>query len=352
MYWSAVNLGLLLLSGPQQIAKREVQIWDLARPSVAILLRNGQPFGEAALIDKSGLFLANQSSVSTPSLTAKLSDGRLISLTWKSTDTPTQTVLLQAEGWDPEMGEVVKLREPGATAENVPVIVVLPSGPVPGQLVSSGKMGVISSSRRAFPLSEVRFEANSQSVAGALVFDQQGQLVGLLNATLEAEEPANRVRVPLTHGSGADMAQKFQVTKGYGPADLTTGYTVGVGILRRVIVGFRSDNHKVQHPAIGVFCKDAPGAGALIQTVKDGSPAEKAGIQAGDIIIKMDDRPIKDQIDFARVIETKEVGDTLTITVSRGGAPMTFKISVGTIQRTLATPAEGGGKLTPRPVDG
>lgn len=334
----------------QQLGKREVQMWDLTRNSVAILLRNGVPSGEAALIDKAGLFLANQSSVSTPNVSAKLSDGRIITLAWIATDTPTQTVLLQAEKWDPEMGVPVRLREAGSTPENVPVIVVLPSGPVPGQLVSSGRMGVISSSRRAFPLAEVRFEASAQTVAGALVFDQQGQLVGLLNATLEEDEQMKRVRVPTNHGvDPKNLTQNFaNPDKNYGPADSTTGYTVGVGILKRVINGFKTEKHKVEHPAIGVFCKDSGGTGALIQQVKEGSPAEKAGIKVGDVIVKMDDRPIKDQIDFARVIESKEVGEALSITVSRGGSSMTFKITVGTIQRTLKTPGEGDGAPTPK----
>lgn len=364
MLLSAVSIGLCLLNGPQQLPKKDEPIWQAAKNSVAMILREGQPVGEAVLIDKSGLFLANQSAVSTPNIQARLADGTTVVLDWKATDVPTQTVLLQAQEWTPERGVVVTLHHPTAKLERVPVLVVLPSGPVRGELVDGNVVGYLSSSKRSFPLGEVRFEASTQSVAGALVFDDAGHLVGLLNATLASPEPQSRfVHVagpksgtvpPIALGggsgggagksaSGGGGAPAFRADSNqFGPADFTTGYTVGPEVLRRVISGFLSPSHKVLHPAIGIQCKYDPlTPGALITLVKEGSPAALAGIQVGDLIIRMDERPIKNQFDFAKVIESKDVGDSLTVTVMRFSEGHTYKLTVGTIQKAQAIPGPG-----------
>lgn len=363
MLLSVASIGLALLNGPQ-LAKASMPVWEVAKKSVVTINRSGIPIGQAVLIDKSGMFLANQSAVSTATVVAQLPDGRKVILDWKSTDVPTQTVLLQAEDWSADMGTVVTLHQPGDSMEKVSVIVVLPGGPVAGTLIAGNRVGVLSSSKRMFPVGEVRFEANAQSVAGAIVFDQAGHLVGLLNATLTSEENS-QVRVVKTNGNvnpnqfrgggfgggqagggggaqqktaGADSTSLFANPNPFGPADATTGYTVGPEVLRRVVSGFLSPSHKVLHPAIGVNCQNAASAGALIVLVKPDSPAQKAGILEGDVIVKMDDRAIQNQFDFARVIESKDAGDPITIVVSRGGILKTFKMTVGTMAKAQYQP--------------
>ncbi len=350
-----------MLSEAQRLPKQDVTIWDGVKNSVAVLLRNGVPISQAALIDKSGMFLANQSAVSTAKVQARLGNGKVVTLDWKATDIPTQTVLLQAEDWKPEDGTVVTLHQNGESVDNAKVLVVLPSGPVLGDHVAGNRIGYLSSSKRAFQLGEVRFEANTESVAGALVFDEKGHLLGLLNATLgsqivrvRANNPPSSALFPRTsqgqssggaRAGGYDSGQYQQksVAKAdpVGPADVTTGYTVGPDILRRVVAGFLSPSHKVLHPAIGVSCKDGPTPGALVIAVTPGSPAEKAGIQVGDTIVRMDEKPIQTQIEFSLVIQGKDVGDSLTVVVMRDFVAHTFKLTVGTNQKVLVAPLIG-----------
>jgi S1-C subfamily serine protease len=366
MLLSAASIVFALLSAPQRLPVKDSKVWEGAKNSVVTIVKSGVPVGQAVLIDKSGLFLANQSAVSTPTIVARLADGRNVILDWRSTDVPTQTVLLQAEEWTPDPSAVVTLHQPGDSMEKVSVIVVLPSGPVHGELIAGNRVGVLGSSKRMFPLGEVKFEASAQSMAGAIVFDDAGHLVGLLNATLDSEETSQkRVRVPTNGyvdpqffngagnqgngGGGGGQSQSQDPIKTsalpkndlaspniYGPADPITGYTVGPDVLRRVVSGFLSPSHKVLHPAIGVNCqenvpKSVPGA--LVVLVKADSPAQRAGVQKGDLIVKMDDKPIQTQFDFARVIESKDAGDGLTIVVMRGQTAHTFKMIVGTMQK-------------------
>lgn len=333
MFWSAVSLSYALSA--DQLQKKDVAVWDSVKASVAILLREGSPAGQAALISDSGLFLANQATVPDVVVEARLSSGKILHLRWVATDGPTQTVLLQAGDWQAGDGRAVRLHDPAQPLVKAPVVVVLPQGPVRGELVATNRLGIVNPSKRMFPLGEVHFEATEQSVAGALVFDESGNLVGLLNATLSASsEPSHSLqKIPVPKGFPLPPpgTRTLLAPAKMGPGSLMVGYTVGPGVLHRVVAGFVSPEHQVQHPAIGVFCKDAPGMGALVQQVKADSPAEKAGLKAGDVIIKMDGAVIQNQFDFARAIEAKDVGDGLTVVVVRDGMAKTLKVTVGAV---------------------
>lgn len=59
--------------------------------------------------------------------------------------------------------------------------------------------------------------------------------------------------------------------------------------------------------------------GAYVQQVIPGSPAEKAGIQQGDIIVSLDNQHLSDQSDLAQVLGKKKVGDSIGISSWRNG---------------------------------
>jgi hypothetical protein len=70
------------------------------------------------------------------------------------------------------------------------------------------------------------------------------------------------------------------------------------------------------------------GGGMQIAGTSPGSPAEKAGLQAGDVIRKIGDVAIGDIYDFMDALSGFKNGDTITVTVLRAGKlitlPMTF----------------------------
>ncbi len=57
--------------------------------------------------------------------------------------------------------------------------------------------------------------------------------------------------------------------------------------------------------------------GAYIDTLDEGSPAEDAGLQQGDIIVAVDGETITTQLDLAGTIRTREIGDTVEVEVWR-----------------------------------
>jgi S1-C subfamily serine protease len=70
-------------------------------------------------------------------------------------------------------------------------------------------------------------------------------------------------------------------------------------------------------------------AGAAIQTVAENSPAQKAGLQIGDIVTKAGDREITCGDDLIRLIKESHVGDTMTLTVYRKGQTTALTVTIG-----------------------
>jgi serine protease Do len=68
--------------------------------------------------------------------------------------------------------------------------------------------------------------------------------------------------------------------------------------------------------------------GALVRGVEAGSPAEKAGVEAGDIIIKFDGKPIEKSIDLPRMVGSTKPGTRSALTVFRRGSTKDLSITV------------------------
>lgn len=66
--------------------------------------------------------------------------------------------------------------------------------------------------------------------------------------------------------------------------------------------------------------------GVYVYSVQDGSAADEAGIEKGDIIIGMDDMKITTYKSFLSALYAKEVGDTVSITVERDGKEISIDV--------------------------
>ncbi|MEZ4386106.1 MAG: PDZ domain-containing protein [Candidatus Krumholzibacteriia bacterium] len=69
--------------------------------------------------------------------------------------------------------------------------------------------------------------------------------------------------------------------------------------------------------------------GVLINEVVEGSPAEAAGLQPGDVILSMGDREIKGSSGLSRVIRSYDPGDEVELKVLREGKRKTLKVTLG-----------------------
>ena len=65
--------------------------------------------------------------------------------------------------------------------------------------------------------------------------------------------------------------------------------------------------------------------------VQPGSPAAKAGLKAGDVLVDFAGKPIHNLYDFTDALRRSKVGDVVAVTVLRDGKPL--KASVTLAQR-------------------
>ena len=88
------------------------------------------------------------------------------------------------------------------------------------------------------------------------------------------------------------------------------------------------DTGSAQHPVIGVMLDTSySGPGARVRAdgdepVTEGGPADKAGVEPGDVIVRFDGRTVQGPDDLIVAIRSKSVGDTVQMTVQRDGKPV------------------------------
>lgn len=93
--------------------------------------------------------------------------------------------------------------------------------------------------------------------------------------------------------------------------------------------------------------------GALIAEVMDGSPAQKAGLQFGDIVLEYDGDEVRLASDLPPMVGRTPVGDTAHLTVLRSGDEITVDVEIGQLpeQGEVGQPAspgdQGGSDNTP-----
>lgn len=68
--------------------------------------------------------------------------------------------------------------------------------------------------------------------------------------------------------------------------------------------------------------------GVYIKSVEDFSPAEKAGLKAGDVIIKADGKSITTMDELNEIKNSHQIGDTMTLTVNRNGSDKDISVTL------------------------
>ncbi|GAB3514357.1 trypsin-like peptidase domain-containing protein [Phytohabitans suffuscus] len=112
------------------------------------------------------------------------------------------------------------------------------------------------------------------------------------------------------------------LTAGQGSGNIGVGFAIPSNKAKSVADALRN-GEKVSHPSLGVSVNDADGGGALIGSVTAGSPAAKAGLQQGDVVVKFGDKNISDSDDLVAAVQSGKVGDQVQITFKRNGQEQT-----------------------------
>ncbi|MBS0321092.1 MAG: DegQ family serine endoprotease [Proteobacteria bacterium] len=82
--------------------------------------------------------------------------------------------------------------------------------------------------------------------------------------------------------------------------------------------------------------------GALVGSVEKGGPADKAGVEPGDVIVKVDGRDVRSSSELPRIITAIKPGTKVTLTVWRKSATREIPITVAEMTDEDAKAARGG----------
>ena len=130
-----------------------------------------------------------------------------------------------------------------------------------------------------------------------------------------------------------DKAQVIGINTAVARSDMGTaanniGFAISTEEVQRVVATLRDQANGVQRKqgflGVGLTDRTDGGQGAVIANVEDGSPASKAGIEEGDVVLAINDVPITGRTGMIAVVRDAQPGDTIKIKVERGGKTVTL----------------------------
>ncbi len=116
-------------------------------------------------------------------------------------------------------------------------------------------------------------------------------------------------------GVNSAIASLGQSAAGEQSGSIGLGFAIPINQAKRVAEEIISTG-KSSHPVIGVSVDlTYPGPGAQVKAVTPGGPSDRAGIKAGDIILKVNGRAVADSTEMIVAIRSYTPGETITLTL-------------------------------------
>jgi len=134
---------------------------------------------------------------------------------------------------------------------------------------------------------------------------------------------------PLLNANGDVIGVNAQIESDSGGND-GVGFAIPSDSVKSVVNTLISGG-KVAHAYLGVTVGDSSsGTGAELGSVKSGTPAASAGLQAGDVVTAIDGDTVTNADDLTAKISAHQPGDKVTLTVIRNGATKKIDVTLGT----------------------
>jgi putative serine protease PepD len=261
----------------------------------------GGATGSGFVIDEEGHIVTNQHVVDgAQSVTVRFLDGTEVEAEVVGTDPSTDIAVLDVDRPSSELTPLSFAADASLEVGDAVIAIGSPFGQE-GTLTS----GVISAlgreirSPNRFTIENVvqTDAALNHGNSGGPVLDMQGRVVGV----------------------AAQIASESGGSDGI-------GYAVPGDTADRVARELIEDG-SVEHAYLGVSLPDQ-GAATLVQVV-DGSPADRAGLQAGDEVTEVDGDRIETGDELRAAIDAKKPGDEITLTVERSGDERSVCVTLG-----------------------
>lgn len=197
-----------------------------------------------------------------------------------------------------------------------------------GGTVTVGVLSARSRDIHAGPLDDfLQTDASiNQGNSGGPLFNAQGEVIGVNTAIFSP--------------SGGNVGIGFAVPSS--TAQSVSDQLIRAGRVERGYLGVRVQDVT---PGIAQALGLKEGKGAVVAAVETGSPAEKAGIRSGDVIIRFGGKPVDSARDLTRAVSELKPGTQVPISAYRSGNTQDLVVAVG--QRTDQQTGQGSETAAP-----
>jgi Do/DeqQ family serine protease len=281
----------------------------LGAPSI----RRGQSAGSGVIIDaKKGTVITNHHVIDgADEIQVSLEDGRSYRAKLIGSDPEVDIAVLQLDDFE----NLTQLRISDSEQLLVGDFVIAIGNPFGlGQTVTAGVVSALGRTGLGIEGYEnfIQTDAsiNPGNSGGALV-NLKGELVGINTAILAP--------------NGGNVGIGFAIPTNM--AKVSIDQILEYGEVRRGRLGVIIQNLTPQ--LAEAFDTESFQRGAIVAEVQVGSPADQAGIEAGDIVIKVDSIVIESASDLRNQIGQRRINDTIKLTILRDGRSRVIKAQVG-----------------------
>lgn len=275
--------------------------------------------GSGVIIDEDGLVLTNHHVVGGASkVLVTLYDKRTFEATVVGSDPRTDVAVLALHS-RPEDLPLPAARIGNSDALRVGEWVMAVGHPFDFQF--SVTVGILSArGRRNLAPDEIQDYLQTDAAvnpgsSGGPLFNMQGELVGINTAIFNPSRTAQNAGIAFAIPSkmAVRIASELQAT----------------GRVGRATLGVQADTRSAR--------PDSPRPGAELMRIFPDSPAEKAGLRRGDVVIAVDGEPVGSEEDLRSVVLARGAGAVLTLRVERGSKTIDIQVETRAA-RDLALP--------------
>ena len=212
-------------------------------------------------------------------------------------------------------------------------------------------------------------------LASELTFSMSEGIVSCVNREINVDgTPFNMIQITAAINEGNSGGPLFNIygevvgivsakysTSSSGNAVEGLGFAIPMDDVLSMIKDIMENGQVTTRPYLGItaYYDSQPqvsgvNAGVYIESVEAGGPAEKAGLQAGDVITMIGSSIISNRDDISSLSKTYKAGDTVTITYVRDGQVATTELTFGsttdastTSSQTTQPDSSAGGNYNP-----
>jgi putative serine protease PepD len=295
--------------------------------TIVVTAAREQDTGSGVIIRQDGYILTNNHVIAAAkggggNIVVTLADGKQATAKIVGTDPPDDLA-------------VIKIDKTGLTAATFASSSSLKVGQTvvavgaPLGLSDTVTSGIVSTIARPVTTSD---DQNDQAVFNAVQTDAAinpgnsgGPLVNLngavvgINAAIATDQSQGGLQLPGQQSQSGNIGIGFAI-----PSDEASR-----------IAGELISTGKATHAVLGVEVKDAAAntattsAGALISSVKAGSPAAKAGLKSGDLVTSLDGQRITEAVDLVAAVRSHAPGQKVDVVYTRDGSSHTTSLTLG-----------------------